>query len=342
MPLLDENRIIVRRGIESLEKKPRQGLLELLHKTDLSGRHLETKDISWKLCPVINAARRMGSAQTAAAIFFEKDRTKREKLAGELVEFNESRRALEEETWAIAEPMAYKNFSEYEEKFTLIFGDKINKGVTGLMAQHAAKQFNVPAMAISMGDEIHTGSVRSARGYNVCSMLEQLNDLFIDSGGHKAAGGFSMVAGNWDAFLQRIKSISSSIEFEEDDDEELIQIDAELPHEYLSADILKLIDLFEPYGKENDLLNFRANKLVIKDINFIGKPEQKHIKMTLDAGKYKWPALYWQSADRVLNREFGVDDKIDIIFNVTRNYYKGNVTPQIMILDLIRNNEAAQ
>jgi single-stranded-DNA-specific exonuclease len=60
--------------------------------------------------------------------------------------------------------------------------------------------------------------------------------------------------------------------------------------------------------------------------------------MTLDAGKYKWPALYWQSADRVLNKEFGINDTIDIVFNVTRNYYKGNETPQMMILDLRRNN----
>jgi single-stranded-DNA-specific exonuclease len=341
MPLLDENRIIVRRGIESLEKKPRHGILELLHKVELAGSHLDTKDISWKLCPVINAARRMGSAQTAAALFFEKDPVKRGKLSDELIEFNENRKTLEEETWTIAEPMAYKNFSEYDEKFTIVFNEKINKGVTGLMAQRAARQFNVPAMAVSMGGEIHTGSIRSARGYNVCSLLEQCGELFIDSGGHRAAGGFSIRVENWDVFLDRLKSISSAIEFDEEDEEEKIQIDAELPHEYLSADILKLVDLFEPYGKNNDQLNFRANRLVIKDINFIGKPEQKHIKMTLDAGKYKWPALYWQSADRVMNKEFGINDKIDIVFNVMRNYYKGNETPQMMILDLRKNNGEA-
>jgi single-stranded-DNA-specific exonuclease len=336
MPLLDENRILVRRGLESLEKKPRRGLSELLQKTDLAGKHFDTKDISWKLCPSINAARRMGSAQTAAALFFEKDPGKREKLARELVEFNENRRTLEEETWTICEPMAYKNLSEYGEKFTLAYSEKINKGVTGLMAQRAARQFNVPAMAISMGDEICTGSIRSARGYNVCSLLEQCSDLFIDSGGHQAAGGFSMVNKNWDAFLDRLKKAADTIEFDEQTDEEILLVDAELPHDYLSPDILKLVDLFEPYGKENEQLNFRANKLTVKEINFVGKPEQKHVKMTLDAGKHKWPALFWQSADRVLNKEFGVNDTVDLVFNVSRNYYKGNVTPQMMVLDLRR------
>jgi len=335
MPLLDENRIIVRRGLESLEKKPRPGLLQLLQKLELTGRRFDAKDISWKLCPVINAARRMGSAETAAALFFEKDNAKREKLAGKLAEMNESRKELEEDTWAVVEPMAYKNHAEFDEKLALVFSEKINKGVTGLMAQRASRNFNVPAIAVSIGDEICTGSVRTARGYNICALLEQCGDLFIDSGGHQAAGGFSMVKENWDSFFERLKDVSQTIEFDEGETgEESIQIDAELPHEYLSPEILKLVDRFEPYGKDNDPLVFMAKKLAIKEINFIGKPESKHVKMTLDAGKFKWPALYWQSAERVINKEFGVNDKVDIVFNLTRDYFRGNETPQMMIVDL--------
>ena len=334
MPLLDENRIIVRKGLESLEKKPRPGLLQLLQKLELAGRHFDTKDISWKLCPAINAARRMGSAQTAADLFFEKDPIKREKLAGKLMEMNENRRELEEETWAIIEPMAYKTFAEYDEKLALVYSEKINKGVTGLMAQRASRIFNVPAIAVSMGDGICTGSIRSARGYNITCLLEHCGGLFIDSGGHQAAGGFSLVNENWDAFLERLGKAPATIEFEEEPEEETIPIDAELPHDYLSPDILKLVDRFEPYGKENDPLNFLTKKITIKEINFIGKPDAKHLKMTLDAGKYKWPALYWQSAERVINKEFGVNDKVDIVFNLTRDYFKGNETPQIMIMDL--------
>jgi len=334
MPLLDENRIIVRRGLESLEKKPRRGLLQLLQKLDLAGRHFDAKDISWKLCPAINAARRMGCAQTAAELFFEKDLLKREQLAGELASMNEKRKSLEEETWALIESMAYNSFKEYGEKFSLVYSEKMNKGVTGLMSQRAARSLNVPAMAVSVGEKICTGSIRSARGYNICALLEQCADLFIDSGGHRAAGGFSMVMENWDAFMDRLKLVTSAIEFEEKKDDDIINIDAELPHSYLSPDILKLTDRFEPYGSENELLVFMTKNITIKDINFIGKPDAKHVKMTLDAGKHKWPALYWNSADRVLNKEFGVNDKVDIVFNLNRDYFKGNEIPQIMVLDL--------
>jgi len=334
MPLLDENRIIVRRGLESLAKKPRPGLLQLLQKMDLAGRHFDTKDISWKLCPSINAARRMGNAEIAAALFFEKDLSKRERLAAELANMNEKRKELEEETWTMIEPMAYKSLGEYDEKLTMVFGEKINKGVTGLMAQRACRFFNVPSLAISISDGICTGSIRSARGYNVHTLFEQCGDLFIDSGGHQAAGGFSMHMEKWETFTERLKKAAAAIEFEKQPDEETIRVDAELPHDYLSPEILKLVDKFEPYGNENEQLVFMAKHITVKEINLIGKPEAKHVKMSLDAGKYKWPALYWQSAERVINKEFGVNDKVDIVFNLTRDYFKGNETPQIMILDL--------
>lgn len=139
---------------------------------------------------------------------------------------------------------------------------------------------------------------------------------------------------NWDAFMDRLKKAASAIEFEKGSDEDVIQIDAELPHEYMSPDLLKIVDRFEPYGHDNEQIVFLTKKIAVKEINFIGKPESKHVKMTLDAGKYKWPALYWQSADRVQNKEFAVNDKVDIIYNINRDYYRGNEIPQIMIIDL--------
>jgi len=338
VPLLDENRIIVRRGIEALEKKPRPGILQLLQKLDLAGRHFDVKDISWKLCPSINAARRMGEAKTAADLFFEKKLIERERLASELVSMNEKRKDLDREIWKIVKPMAYKSLDEYEKKFVLVYNDEIKKNVTGLVAQHLLNEFKIHkvpvAMAISVGDGICTGSIRSTRGYNVQILLEQCGNLFIDCGGHREAGGFSMVMENWDTFMERLKNAVNAIEFEERPDEEVLQIDAELPHEYLSPDILKLVDRFEPYGNDNEPLVFMTKKITVKDIKSIGKPDAKHIKMTLDAGKYKWPALYWQSADRVEKKEFGINDKVDIVFNLVRDYFKGNETPQIMILDL--------
>jgi single-stranded-DNA-specific exonuclease len=350
MPLLNENRIIVRAGLKSLipdgspaadpVTRPRPGISELLDKLELSGSRFDVKDIAWKVCPAINAARRMGSPERAAMLLFEKDPSARERLAGELLDLNRQRKSLEEEIWSMAEPMAYRSLSDHDEKLALVYGKEINKGVTGLIAQRVARRFNVPAVAVSFAADVYTGSVRSARGYNIGALLEQCGDLFVDSGGHEFAGGFSLKKEHWDAFTERLKTVAYSAEFDGTPEGQSISIDAELPLDYLSPDILKLVDRFVPYGKDNESLTFLAKNLTVEDINFIGKNESKHLKMTLTGGKYKWPALYWDAAARVLNKEFGKDDKVDAVFNISRDWYKGIATPQMLIVDLKKSGKS--
>ena len=342
MPMLDENRIIVRSGINSLAPEsssgdvPRPGIAELLDKLELSGSHFDVKDIAWKLCPAINAARRMGCPEKAAALFFEKDPRQRERLAAELAAMNKQRKLLEEEIWIIAEPMANRSLSVYDEKLALVYGEEINKGVTGLIAQRISRRFNVPALAVSFSASagVYTGSIRSARGYNIGILLEQCGDLFIDSGGHEFAGGFSLKKENWDAFTERLKSTAYTIEFAGEREGETVYIDAELPLDYLTPDLLNLVDRFAPYGKDNEVLTFLAKNLIIEDLNFIGKIESKHLKMTLAGGKHKWPALYWDAAVRVINKEFDKGDRVDAVFNLSRDWYKGIATPVMMIADM--------
>ena len=343
MPLLNENRIIVRRGFKTLlpgnstkasTVKPGPGISELLDKLELSGSRVELKEIGWKICPVINAARRMGEPEKAAQLFFEKDPLKREKIATELIAMNKKRKVLEDEVWSFSEPEGYKSLAGFNNKFSLAFGTEINKGITGLVAQHLVKRFKVPSIAVSFGDDVYTGSIRSLRGYNACVLLEQCNDLFIDSGGHTYAGGFSLIKENWNNFIDRLKTISSTVEYEEKEDGEIIYIDAELPQEYLNPDILGLIDLFTPYGNKNEELIFLAKNLLVEEINFIGKNESKHLKLLLVSAKHKWPAIFWEAAERVLNKEFGKNDRIDVVCSFTRDWFRGIPTPQMMIHDL--------
>jgi len=348
MPFLDENRIIIRGGLKSLAPDgasgappgvgPRPGIAELLEKLGLSGSRFDVKDVSWKLCPTINAARRMGSPEKAANLLFEKDPMERRKLAQELFDMNRQRKDLENEIWGIAEPMAYRSLADHSDKLVLVYGEEINRGVTGLIAQRLARRFNVPAIVVCFVGDVCTGSVRSARGYIISGLLERCGDLFIDSGGHEFAGGFSLVKDNWESFTERLKTVARSMEFSEDGEKKGIAIDAELPPDYLKPDLLfNLIDRFAPYGNDNEPLTFLAKNLVVEDINFIGKTESKHLKMTLAGGKHKWPALFWDAASRVLKKEFGKGDSVDVVFSISRDWYKGIATPQMMITDLRRS-----
>ncbi|MDR2028285.1 MAG: single-stranded-DNA-specific exonuclease RecJ [Treponema sp.] len=333
MPLRDENRIIVRCGLAALLEKPRPGLSDLLFKLGLAGRRFGTSEISWQLCPAINATGRMGSPDKAVNLLLQGDPKERDRLAAEIVAMNEDRKKLGGDIWAAVEPLAAESLPVYGGKLVLAAGENIYRGITGIMANRMMNRFRVPALAVSLGEETLTGSLRSIRNYDLRGLLEQCADLFLDWGGHNFAAGFSMNRANWETFLERLKTAAYTIELGDDEDEETVTVDAELPHSYLTPDIFKVVDRFEPYGEENGPLIFMARGLKVTDINFMGKIEAKHVKLTLDTGKHKWPAVYWQAAEKV-SRDFNISDTVDLVFTLNRNWFNGTEIPQLIVTDL--------
>jgi single-stranded-DNA-specific exonuclease len=251
---------------------------------------------------------------------------------------NEERKKLGVEVWSLVEPLAEESLAVFDGKLVFAAGKDIPRGITGIMANRLASRYKAPAMVVSMRDTTATGSFRSVRGVDLGSLLEPCADLFIDWGGHKYAAGFVLEKTNWDAFLERLKILIQTVEIRPEELEESVRVDAELPLSYLTPDIFKIIDRFEPYGEKNEPLTFMARRLKVTDINFMGKTEAKHVKLTLDAGKYKWPAVYWQAADKV-KRDFDLNDQVDLVFTLNRNWFNGTETPQLMVTDLRRSGE---
>jgi single-stranded-DNA-specific exonuclease len=336
MPLKDENRIIVRQGVAALVGKPLPGLADLLFKLDLAGKHIGPSEISWKLSPVLNATGRMGSPDKAASLLLTEDPRERDRLADEIIRMNEERKKLGSEAWTVVEPMAVKTLDEYGGRLAVAFGDTIYRGITGIMANRLVDRFRVPSLVVSFGEKIATGSLRSIRGYDLRPLLEQNADLFIDWGGHDFAAGFSMEKNAWESLLPRLKAAAAGIELGPDEDGDRVTVDARLPREYLTPDLFRVIDRLEPYGQENDPLVFMTQGLTVADITLIGRPEAKHVKLTLDTGRYKWPALYWQAVNKV-KTEFDTGDQVDLVFTANRDWFNGMETPQLIVTDLRRS-----
>jgi single-stranded-DNA-specific exonuclease len=249
---------------------------------------------------------------------------------------NEERKKLGDEIWTKVEPLAEESLKTYGEKLVMVSDESIPRGVTGIMANRLTSRFNVPALVASAWENVITASLRSVRGYDLRFLLEPLADLFIDWGGHNFAAGFSITRENWTPFLERLKSEAGLINLSEEEDINTLTVDAELPLSYMTPEIFNLVDRFEPYGEGNEPLIFTARGLKITDISLMGKPEAKHVKLTIDAGKNKWPAVYWQAAEKA-RRDFDIGDEIDMVFKVTRNWFKGVETPQLVVSDLKRS-----
>ena len=345
MPLRDENRLIVKKGIEAMLQKPRAGLSELLFKLDLAGKPLSAEDISWQLTPAINASGRMGKAEKAISLLLNETAKEREALANEVIELNNERKRLVDELYRTAEGEAYKSLSAYNGNFAVYAGEGILPGLIGLVANRLADRFKTPTLAASINGGTIKGSFRSARDYSLSFLMEQCADLFERYGGHDFAAGFDMKTEHWEAFLKRLKTIAANMELKAPT-EEILEIDAEVPLSYLSRleddpkirgkkdlYLLQLADRLEPYGEKNPALCFLSRGLKITEIALIGKDELKHVKLTVDTGIFKWPAIYWNAAERV-KTDFDKGDTVDIAYTVNRNWFNGNMTPRMIVKDL--------
>jgi single-stranded-DNA-specific exonuclease len=332
MPLADENRILVRRGLEELNKLKRPGLRALVVRQNLHGRKLNTVDIAWQITPVLNSAGRMGEPEVAARLLFTRSPEEAELLVDALLELNRRRKGLGDQVWDRVLKQARESLEKSGGRFVLVADKGINRGITGLIAARLVGAFRVPAIAAAVSEDRVVGSLRSP--YRVDQFLDRFPGLLASYGGHDLAAGFSMVAANLEAFQRRFYQVVEELLLP-DAQEEKILVDAELPHRYLNPDLIKVVDFFEPFGEGNPPLVFLARKVKIESIETMGRREENHLKLTVAAGKYRWPAVCWRAAERG-GMDFKVDDRVDIVFRLSRNYYESMENLRLTILDLHR------
>ena len=337
MPLHNENRVLVRRGLASLNNEEAiAGLKELLARLNMLGKRITSTDISWNVVPVLNAAGRLGRSELAVELFLSETNQQRDAIAEQIIQLNKDRRQLGTDAWGYVERQAYENFEKYNKKLVVVVDPRIHRGISGILAAQLVKVFGVPSIAITiLEDGTAVGSVRSTRGFDVTPMLDSCGELFINHGGHNYAAGFSLNKENLDALLQHFLEYTAIIELEDNQDATL-QADAEIPHNFLTPDLLKITDLFEPFGEGNPQLLFFSRQLKIVAADSIGKGEKKHLKLLLAGGKHKWPAMFWNAAER-LGKDLTLGDTIDVVYRLERNLFNGMETAQMIVQEAERS-----
>jgi len=337
MPLRDENRILVKQGLRRMSTAPRPGLRSLLERQKLLGKTIVARDIGWMLSPVINASGRMGEPDRAVRLLLSTDPRERDELADYVVGLNLRRREVGDQAWNLVQTQARESLDAHDGRFILVHHEQIHRGVTGILAGRLARQFGAPAAVVSVLPGKAVGSVRTARGVVVTELLARCDDIFADWGGHDQAGGFHLAVDRMELLERRLLEIIPSLEMEERV-ERVLEVDAELTPDLLTLRLLDVVKLFSPFGQENPPLAFLVRSLRVLDVTFMGR-DQSHLRLTLDAGNSKWPAVYWGAAGQV-GSAFAKGDLVDAVVNVGTNYYQGNETPQLTVLDLRRPTPA--
>ena len=225
----------------------------------------------------------------------------------------------------------------YGKKLCIVIDERINRGITGILASKLVGRYSVPSIAVTFSDnDTAVGSMRSCRGFNATSFLDQFGDFFLNHGGHNYAAGFSFKRSKLREFTDRLRELSSSITLAEDS--VTIDIDAELPSSYLTPAILSVVDSFEPFGEGNRELVFLSKSLPVFDASEVGKSDPRHLKIVFDCPACKFPAMFWGEGER-LNRDFTPGDRLDVLYSLGRNTFNGAVTPQMIISDFKKTNK---
>jgi len=334
MPLRNENRILVRNGMEVLNSTAREGLRELIATQNLVGKRLSTTDVGWQLSPVINASGRMGVPGKAAELLLTADPARRRELAEVVTGLNRDRKRLGDAAWEKILPAAKRSYEELSGKLVLVADREIYRGITGIIAARLVNYFNAPAVVVALLADKAVASLRSVAGFKVGEFLERSADLFIDYGGHDFAAGFSITLENFEEFARRVPLLVEDLESVPASGE-VLEIDAELPSKYMTPQLVDLVERFEPYGEGSPPLVFLSKRLLIAGLDLVGKREQSHVKLLLDSGPFKWPAVYWNAANRV-GIEFNPGDRVDVVFRLGRNYFQNRESLQLTVLDLKR------
>jgi single-stranded-DNA-specific exonuclease len=332
MPLVNENKIIVRRGLQSMSRMKRSGLRELLLRQNLHGRKLTTKDISWQITPVLNSAGRMGEPQRAAELFLSNSQDEIESVIDGILQLNRQRKQLGDKTWESCFPQARASVEQTSGKFVFVADQAIPRGITGILAARFVSFYKLPAVVVSLGQEKAVGSLRSP--YPADGFLDRFAEYFLNYGGHDRAAGFNLPADLFEDFQARFFQVAQTYT-PPDREVAKISIDAEVPPAYLNPELIHVVEIFEPYGEGCPPLVFLTRGARIEHLEIVGRQDPAHVKMLLAVDRFKWPAVYWNAAPRA-GKDFDCNDTVDIVFRLNRNYFMNTETLQLTILDLKR------
>jgi len=336
MPLCNENRILLKKGLEQLNRTERKPLREVLIRQKMLGKQVSVKDISWYISPWFNSAGRMKKADRAVTFLLEQDDQQIFQLAEEISALNRERREMGDRVWQQHLTEAENSRKGFEEKLLMVVSEDIPRGITGFLATRYLQYFSLPSVVICQQGDLLSGSIRGPKSFPIQDYIGSLSSLLDDWGGHEFAAGFSMPKENYEAFRRKTRQFLEQWK-DTGEIEEPLWIDAELPHSYLNEDLLPLVQNLQPYGEGFPPLTFCARNVLLEKVDLVGK-DASHLKLLLKTDEnVKWPSLMWNSVDRY-RKDFRLEERVDVLFHLEENFFRNQRTLQWNVIDIKRSS----
>lgn len=326
MDLQDENRILVKEGLQRLHHTTNLGLQELIRVNNLEPENISPYHIGFILGPCLNASGRLDTAKRALQLLLADSREEAAVLAGDLKNLNESRKEMTAQGLEKAIEQV-ESTSMMEDTVLVVFLPECHESLAGIIAGRLRERYHKPSFVLTRGEEGVKGSGRSIESYSMYEKLCECKEYLTKFGGHPMAAGLSLEEENVERFRRKLNEQSG---LTEEDLVEKVTIDVPMPIHYIRKDLVQELSLLEPFGKGNEKPLFAQKNLWISQMRVFGK-NRNVVKMRLtDENGYPMDGVYFGNGDEFAEERRG-KRKISIVYYPDINMYQGRESLQVII-----------
>lgn len=336
MPVLDENRIIVKNGMEIMGKGANKGMQALIKVCGIDNEKMKSSHLGFAIGPRINASGRLGFSSLGVELFTETNAIRAMEIAELMNSKNEERQNIEALIYNEVESKLDSDIKYKEDKVLVLSGRGWHHGIIGIVASKITEKYYKPAILLcSDEDGIAVGSARSIKGFDIFSALCKCSDLMTKFGGHEQAAGMTMDESKVEILRQRINEIAD-FKLNEGDLIENIKAEYVINPQKIDLEFVENLHILEPFGIKNPTPYFVMQECLLKSAYYIGR-DKKHIKLVIDKEK-EFDCVGFGLAH--LMSDFEVGDLVDLVFSIDKNTYMGNTKVQLMIKDIRLNRSS--
>ena len=321
--LTGENRVMVRRGLRLINECPRPGINALMEIAGVGEKIFSASTAAFTVCPRINAAGRMGSANKALDLLLTEDDVAAEQIAQVINSMNTERQQTETSIFSSAVSMINSETGIINDKIIVVDGEGWHQGVIGIVAARITERYGRPCIVISRDGETARGSCRSIEGFSIYDAIEAVSDCLDHFGGHTLAAGLGLDSSRIDEFRRRINEYAADMPMPF----ALQKIDCKLLPTSISLDMLSSISLLEPFGAGNPQPCFGLFGVRIEETASVS--DGKHMRMVVSKNGARTGVVYFGMPEKKFPYEKG--DTVDLAVNLDRNVYNGETRVSVIV-----------
>lgn len=330
VPLIEENRVLARAGLNVLKISEHAGVKALLNVCKLTGKTLTADDIGFGIGPRINAAGRLDTAARSVALLLEEDPVRARTLARELEDLNQQRKHMTTEIMALAEKAAEK-FLDVERWPIMVLADQgWHQGLVGIVAGRMVEKFGRPAIVIGLDGDTGRGSARTVHGVNILNLMRAGNEFVMGQGGHAAAAGCEIRADQVDAYRDAVCAAAKETLSADSLGAPPLTIDAVMPLGQVNREVFEEIDRLEPFGEGNPSPVLLACDCRLAEPARVTR-DGKHLMLKVREGGTVYRAMGFFQGERIDQLQMG--DPLHIAFTPVWNEFRGERKQELRLLD---------